>query len=109
MLILLDCRPLQNARSDKEASSLIFSVVTALTREKGVKWLLLVDHTYKSDLFVGGAGSPVVVQRTFPGRMGWKLWYDRQLPRLVRKHRPDGVMLTGGVASAGLVVPQYVW
>ena len=109
MLILLDCRPLQNAGSGGEKARLIFSVAVALAADKAVKWLLLVDHTYRSDLFPDLPDLPVVVQRALPGRAGWKLWYDWQIPRLVRKHRPDLVMLTGGVAAASMPVPQYLW
>ena len=109
MLILLDCRPLQNAGSGREKARLIFSVAVALASDKAVKWLLLVDHTYRRDLFPDLPDLPLVVQRALPGRAGWKLWYDWQIPRLVRKHQPDLVMLTGGVAAASMPVPQYLW
>lgn len=109
MLVLLDCRPLQHAGSDSEKSRLVLSVAATLARDKGVKWLLLVDHTYQPGLFGGVAGMPVLVRRAFPGRVGWKLWYDWLIPRIARKFKCDAVMLTGGVSTAVSGLPQFLW
>ncbi len=100
---------MQSTGADGPTSRLIFSVVSDLARDKGVSWLLLVDHHYRPGLLPGLPDLPLAVHRSFPGRAGWKLWYDWQLPRLVRKYRPDMVMLTGGIAAAPLPVPQYLW
>ena len=109
MLILLDGRPLQYAAPDDERSFLILSVTRSLAREHGVKWLVLVDHTWRPGSLPGIAEEQVLVKRALPGRAGWRLWYDWQIPRLVRKHRPDRVMLTGGIAAGPLPAPQSVW
>lgn len=47
--------------------------------------------------------------RSLPGPLGWKLWYDWQLPRLVKRHTPDLLMLTGGVTAKPSGARQYVW
>jgi hypothetical protein len=96
MLVLLDCRPLQHIGSDSEKSRLVISFAAALARDRGINWVLLADHTYKPGLFPGLAGMPVLTRRALPGRMGWVLWYDWLIPRIVRKLKPDAVMLTGG-------------
>lgn len=51
----------------------------------------------------------LIMVRGLPGPLGWKLWYDWQLPRLVKRHKPDWLMLTGGVAAKPSVVRQCVW
>ena len=109
MLVLLDCRPLQHIGSDSEKSQLVFSVAASLARDRGVKWLLLADHTYRPGLFPGLPDMPVLVRRAFPGRAGWKLWYDWLIPRIARKFKPDVVMLTGGVVAAVQDLPQVLW
>jgi glycosyltransferase involved in cell wall biosynthesis len=109
MLILLDCRPLQHIGSDSEKSRLVFSVAASLARDKGVKWLLLADHTYQPGLFPGLPDMPVLVRRAFPGRLGWKLWYDWLIPRIVRKFKPDALMLTGGMVAAVPDLRQFLW
>ncbi|HLZ87789.1 MAG TPA: hypothetical protein VKQ52_11130, partial [Puia sp.] len=109
MLILLDCRPLQNAGPESEKSRLILSVTAALSREEGLQWLLLVDHTCPAGIFPGLPGHTLLRQRAFPGRTGWRIWYDWQIPRLARKHKAGLVMLTGGVAAGVLPAPQYLW
>jgi glycosyltransferase involved in cell wall biosynthesis len=41
--------------------------------------------------------------------MGWVLWYDWLIPRIVRKLKPDAVMLTGGVTAAVPDMTQLLW
>jgi glycosyltransferase involved in cell wall biosynthesis len=110
MLILLDCRPLQKAGSDRERSRFIWSVAAALSRKEGIEWLLLMDHRYKAgsvpDL---PASSTLLVERALPGRAGWRLWYDWQIPRLAQKHKVDLIMLTGGTAAGQVRAPQLIW
>jgi len=109
MLILMDCRPLQYAGQDREKSDLIFSIVHVLAREKSVTWLFMVDHTFRPELFPGLPAASLVIRRALPGRAGWKLWYDWQLPRLAKKQGADAIMLTGGIAAALTSIPQLVW
>jgi hypothetical protein len=123
MLILLDCRPLQSAGADSEKYRLIVSAVAALSGDKGVEWLFLIDHTYQDGVLPGlSGGRPdqdgvlqempggrLLKARGLPGPLGWKLWYDWQLPRLVKRYKPDLVMLTGGVAARPVGAPQYLW
>jgi hypothetical protein len=109
MLVLLDCRPLQYIGSNSEKSRLVISIAASLALDRGVKWLLLVDHTYEPGLFPGLPDMPVLIRRAFPGRIGWKLWYDWQIPGIVRKFKCNAVMLTGGVTAAVPDLPQFLW
>ena len=119
MLILLDCRPLQYAgyRSDNERSLFILSTAALLSREQGVEWLCLVDHTYKpgdlpgfsNDLQTILGSYTLLSRRAFPGWTGWKMWYDGQVPRWAKKFRADLVMTTGGISAAAIRIPQCVW
>ena len=109
MLILRDCRPLQYAGPGSERTGLIFSAVAGLAAEKGVRWLFMMDHSYRPGLFQELPAGSILIRRAFPGRTGWKFWYDWQLPRLVRQQGADVVMLTAGIASAIPGVPQYLW
>ena len=109
MLILLDCRPLQNAGPASEKSRLILSAAAALAGDKTAEWLLLVDHTYRPGQLPDLPEGRMLTLRALPGRPGWMLWYDWQLPRLVKKHKPALVMLTGGIAAAPVPAPQCIW
>jgi glycosyltransferase involved in cell wall biosynthesis len=95
--------------SDSEKSRLVISVAAALARDRGVKWLFLMDHTYAPGLFSGLPDMPVLVRRAFPGRAGWKLWYDWQIPGILRKFKCNAVMLTGGVSAGVTDLPQFLW
>jgi len=109
MFMLLDGRPLQYAAPDNERTLLILRIVGSLAREHGVKCLLLVDQTWRPGSLPGIAEEEVLIKRAFPGGIGWRLWYDWQIPRTVRKQRPSMVMLTGGIAAGPLPVPQTIW
>src|ERR1700754_1570784 len=105
MLILLDCRPLFSEGLDSERTRFIFSAAEALSRDKAVKLLFLTEKSSQTHLIPDLAGSSVLVHRAFPGRMGWRLWYDRLIPGLAKKHKVDWIMLTGGVDAAPAMMP----
>ena len=118
MLILLDCRPLQLAGPDSEKNRLIVAAVAAFSGDKAVEWLLVVDHTCRPDelprlpdghFLTDLPGSRLLTARGLPGPLGWKLWYDWQLPRFVKRYLPDLVMLTGGVTAKAAATRQYLW
>ena len=111
MRILLDCRPLQLAGSDSEKYSLIVSAVAGLSGDEAVEWLYLVDHSYRPGMLPGliSDETRLLTARGLPGPLGWKLWYDWQLPRLVKRHKPDLLMLTGGVTAKPSGARQWIW
>ena len=108
MLILLDCRPLQQEGRDSERSRFIISCVHILSRERGIDWLFLADGALPVDWLPVSLGK-LLPRRTLAGMGGWKLWYDWQLPLATRRYKPDIVMTTAGIASGRLSVPQCVW
>jgi glycosyltransferase involved in cell wall biosynthesis len=109
MLMLMDCRPLQYAGHDSGKRRLIFSLIAGLAEEQKMKWLFVVDQTYRPEFFPEVPAGLVIVRRAFPGRAGWALWYDWQIPRLARSERADLVMLTGGIAAALPAITQCIW
>lgn len=98
---------MQYAGPETEKSRVIRTVVAAFAAE-GVEWILATDHRYDPGLFPGLPGT-VVPRRAFPGKTGWKFWYDRTIPRLARRQGADLLMLTGGVAAADCGIPQCLW
>jgi glycosyltransferase involved in cell wall biosynthesis len=107
MRILLDCRPLQVAGPAAERSRLIFSAAGALSRE-GVEWVLAADHRYRPGLFPELSGQ-IVIRRALPGGVGWKCWYDRQIPRISARMGVDLIWLTGGISSRTIDLPVVLW
>jgi glycosyltransferase involved in cell wall biosynthesis len=107
MRILLDCRPLQLAGPDDERSRLIFSAAAALSASGGVEWLVVADQRFRQGLFPALPGK-VVIRWGLPGRVGWRLWYDR-LARVAKQGGVDRVWLTAGIAARGMDVPVCLW
>ncbi|HVU98802.1 MAG TPA: glycosyltransferase [Puia sp.] len=105
MLILLDCRPLSLSGPDTEKGRLLFTIAAALARDPGVQWLLVAGP---ADSLPELPGARLIRRRVLPGKLGWRLWYDVQLPRLAKKHKAGLVMTTGGVA-ARTPLPQCLW
>src|ERR1700760_2893992 len=108
MLILLDGRPLQNAGPVTERSRLVLHVAADLAGRHDLRWLMVMDHTYARGSFPETPGMEIITQRVLPGKLGWRLWYDKLIPRLAKKYGADQVMTTGGVA-ADTSLPQCLW
>jgi hypothetical protein len=108
MRILLDCRPLQLSGPDTDRSRLIFSAVAGLSAWEGVEWLFIADHRYRQGLFPVVPGR-VIIRRAFPGRVGWRYWYSRQIGQVAEKESVDMVWLTGGIAAGGIAAPVCLW
>lgn len=109
MLILLDCRPLQQEGQDNEKSRFIISCADILSERQGVEWLFLADSALPAEWLSGPSAHRLLTRRTLPGKRGWKIWYDWQIPLVVKKYRPDLVMTTAGIAAGSMKVPQCVW
>src|ERR1700738_5275520 len=109
MLILLDCRPLQYDLYNGERIHFIITCANLLSGDRDVEWRFLVDGTYREGLLPGISNEHVLIKKAFPGKTGWKFWYDWQIPRLVKKLRPSLLMTTGGMASGRVKIPQFVW
>src|SRR5882757_5209676 len=107
MLILLDCRPLQDAGSGSERARFILSCAAGLTAREGVEWLFLVDKGL-GDLLLP-AGKKVLARKAFPGRAGQTLWYDWLIPRTARRYKADLIMTTDGRIPASIKIPQCCW
>lgn len=109
MVILLDCRPFQYNTINGEVSHFIISCAHNLSRRQDVEWIFLVDRTYRAGSLPGLSGRQIVTRRAFPGKAGWKLWYDWQIERVAKKYKADLVMTTGGRAASGISFPQCLW
>jgi len=105
MLILLDCRPFSLSAPDTEKGCLFFAVAAALARDPGVQWLLVAGP---SGTLPDLPGTRLIRQRVLPGKLGWRLWYDVQIPRLAKKYKAGLVMTTGGIA-ARTPLSQTLW
>ncbi|HMH22587.1 MAG TPA: glycosyltransferase [Puia sp.] len=92
-----------------ERIHIIISCVNLLTEKQGIEWLLLVDGAGREGLLPGIPAHELLIRAALPGNMGWRVWYDWQIPRIVRKYRPDLLMTTGGLVAPDVGVPQCVW
>ncbi len=107
MLILLDCRPLQDAGAKSERTRFILACIAALTDRHGVEWLFLLDRK-RADLLLPEGGKRLV-RTSLPGRPGTRLWYDWLIPRAARRYKADQVMTTDGRPAGGTSTPQCSW
>lgn len=105
MLILLDCRPLMIDGPGSERSRFVFSVVSGLSRDPRFQWLLVTGSAGPIPQL---PGARVITQSVWPGKLGWRYWYDTQIPRLAKKQRVDWIMTTGGIAAQA-TQPQCIW
>jgi hypothetical protein len=116
MLILVDARPLQHIGPDDERAHFILSCLRRLVEKGGNEWIFLIDK--KLGWSRDRMKFEVLAQRVLPGRVGWKWWYGRQVPKLMRDHSPDIFVSTSGIAAGngagvrdrgGRLIPQCLW
>jgi len=76
----------------KKKSRFIISCAAKLSKERGVEWLFLLDKSYRSGLPATISPAQLLTPKAFPLPTGWRFWYDWQLSRVIKKHKPDMVM-----------------
>jgi len=69
----------------------------------------LVDGSYTKKIWQGISEKNILEKKSLPGRLGWKIWYDWQVPAIVKKYKPNVLITTGGIASSCSAMPQCVW
>lgn len=50
----------------------------------------------------------IIIKKSWPGIAGWKIWYNRQLPSILKKTKAD-LLITTGIASRHIQIPQCIW
>ncbi len=50
----------------------------------------------------------IIVKKMLTSLIGWRLWYDHQLPSLLKKSGADLLITTGGIASSSPIA-QCIW
>jgi Glycosyl transferases group 1 len=109
MVILLDCRPVQYDSFNGEKFRFIIACTNILATQQGVEWWFLVDKSCPEDCLPGISAGRLISRKALPGKAGWKLWYAWQLPRVIKRYRPDLVITTGAASLSGTPIPQCRW
>lgn len=104
MRILIDCRPLQYLVPGDERARLITGAAHELEVLHKIEFIYMIDKHGDEPV----PGLSYIRQSALPGRPGWKLWYDWNIPRQAKKSQADWIMTTGGIV-AGSNLPQIAW
>ncbi len=109
MRIIIDFNPLLYDCIAPQASRFMMDCLTHIAKENPEnEWFFLTDRSYPEKSWENFNKKILVEKKILPGRLGWKIWYDRQIPGLIKKHRAGLFISTGGVASS-YAVPQCIW
>ena len=109
MRIIIDCQPLLHHCVHPSASRFIIDFHKHLL-QKGdeTEWLFIMDKDFAdNDVLKELPSKNMVFKKIFPYRLGWKLWYDYQLPAFI-KNKADLLIITGGIASSSSIA-QFTW
>ena len=110
MRIIIDCQPLLHHCVHPSASRFIIDFHKHLL-QKGdeTEWLFIMDKDFAdNDVLKELPSKNMVFKKIFPYRLGWKLWYDYQLPAFIKKNKADLLIITGGIASSSSIA-QFTW
>ena len=109
MRIIIDCQPLLHHCVHPSASRFIIDFHKHLL-QKGdeTEWLFIMDKDFaENEVLKELPSKNMVFKKIFPYRLGWKLWYDYQLPAFI-KNKADLLIITGGIASSSSIA-QFTW
>ncbi len=108
MKIVIDCQPLvHNCVHSTSSAFIIKCHQHLLKKDPQIKWLFVADKIHNYILKEIPAEN-IVSKKILQNRIGWKLWYDYQLPSLIKKQQADLLITTGGISSS-CKIPQCVW
>jgi glycosyltransferase involved in cell wall biosynthesis len=109
MRILIDLRPLLYNCVSEEAKRFIITGLSVVTAENPKNdWFFLVNKSYTDENLFNISKEKLIVKKSIPGKLGWKIWYKWQIPGIIKKHKADLLITTGGVGSVAAIL-QCIW
>ncbi len=110
MKIIIDCQPLVCDYVHPSAIEFIIKCHKLLLQKNPEsEWLFVLDKNYvDNEMLKEIPLQNILFKKIISNQFGWKLWYDYQLPSLIKKVNADLLITTGGVASSSSIA-QCVW
>jgi len=78
------------------------------TEKSQVEFVGVGDKTSSKKIALFRSSTNMIVRKSWPGIAGWKIWYYRQLPSILKKTKAD-LLITTGIASTNIQIPQCIW
>lgn len=109
MKIIIDVRPLFYNCISEEAKEFILSSLINIS-EKNIQhgWFFLVDQLYEKQKEIFINKEKLIIKKSIQNKFGWKIWYDFQMPKLIKKNNFDVLMNVAGIISSASIA-QCVW
>ena len=108
MKIAIDCGPLFKKNFSPEYDKYIIDAIFRLQKLKPEVDLLFVLDKNHTELPDSLRTANFVTRKKWPGKAGWKIWYDNQIPSVLKKFEAD-LLLSTGIISRNKLFPQCVW
>ncbi|HVM87211.1 MAG TPA: glycosyltransferase [Puia sp.] len=110
MRIIVDCQPLAyNCIYSSFSNFIITCHHYIIQKNAEIEWQFVVDSRYVDNHFINAIPSAhIIIKKVWANKAGWKLWYDYQLPLLLKKNKANLLITTGGIISSANI-PQCVW
>jgi len=104
MKIVIDCRALYKNIFTEHYSCYIIDALFYLQKAKPqVEFFFLTDKIPTDILHQN-----LIIKKSLPGLAGWKIWYQRQVPAILKNVKAD-ILITTGIASSFIDIPQCIW
>ena len=109
MKIIIDLKPLFSHCISEEATAFILSALINIS-EKNTEhnWIFLADQFYNKQKKIVINKEKLLLKKSIQNKFGWKIWYDFQLPKIIKKNNADLLIHVGGIISSASI-PQCVW
>lgn len=110
MRLLIDFRPLSGPYLDSKTEGYFTAILDRLAAaNSGLKCVYLCDRIPSGNALAGPALENMIIRKSLPGIVGWKLWFDKVIPGIAEKIKADLVLHAGCISSLRMGRPQAVW
>ena len=109
MRILIDLRPLHYNFFSEETNWFITTSLDFFLKENPEnEYFFLTGRPVSEKTLPILHTKKMIIKKSLPGRLGWMIWYDWQVPGLIKKMKADILITTGGITSS-CNIPQCTW
>jgi hypothetical protein len=109
MKIVIDSSSILKNSFSGEFFRYIIDAISYLKKEKPqVEFIFLIDKISIEKIPFSIPAANLSIKKSWPGLAGRKIWYQRQLPAILKKTNAD-ILITTAIASKHVLIPQCIW
>ncbi|MBS1916381.1 MAG: glycosyltransferase [Bacteroidetes bacterium] len=108
MKVLVDTRSFFYCKANPVSTGFFLrSFIELQQSNDDLEFIFLADQ-FSKKIVDNTSGSRILTINPLPGKLGWKFWYDWQIPRLIKKNE-IGLFISCCAISSSVKIPQCIF